>query len=492
MSDSHESMTRGSYAAQMPRERTRARRTRRALLVVTAIVAALTLVPLDATAQDADPPSDLVSNLRTPVLSPRRVPALLAATVTDSRAREALQPLIDEALPNTCIIVTDHGRVIVDSGTPIVEPASTIKLLTAVAVLERLDPSSRLRTAFSAASPPQGGVIDGDAYLIGGGDPLLTTPGYEVSFINRDQLKNDFAALADSIVAAGVREIRGGIVGDDSRYDRERWVSTWPERYQNQGFVGPLSALMVNDGQTGYEDDPDSPATRRQPGDSPLLAAQTLETMLEARGVRVGGPASTGEAPDGVTEIAGLDSLPIRELVRQMLVESDDTTAELLTKELGLQVAGTGSTAAGTQAIVDTLVADGYSVDGLQLIDGSGLDEGNRVDCHLLADVLDRAGPESELASMLPVAAQNGTLRPRMRRTPAQGQVAAKTGTLDHVNGLAGFARTAGGQSLTFVYVVVGAEQPRGYVPLDEFAIGLVGLPAGPDLEALGPKAASG
>jgi D-alanyl-D-alanine carboxypeptidase/D-alanyl-D-alanine-endopeptidase (penicillin-binding protein 4) len=467
-------------------------RTALATLVVSALVVMSTFVATRATAQPSAPDAAVETGLRTPVLSPRRVPGLLAATVTDSRAREALQPLIDEALPNTCIIVTDHGRVIVDSGTSIVEPASTVKLLTATAVLETLDPASRLRTSFAATSPLADGVLDGDAYLIGGGDPLLTTPGYEVSFFNRDQLKNDFAALADNIVAAGVREIRGGVVGDDSRYDQERWVATWPERYRNQGFVGPLSALMVNDGQTGYTDDPAAPATERQPGDSPLLAAQTLQTLLEERGVRVSGAASTGVAPDGTTEVAGLDSSTIRELVGQMLIESDDTTAELLTKELGLQVAGTGSTAAGTQAIVDKLSAQGLPVDGLLLTDGSGLDEGNRLDCHLLAAVLDRAGPDSELAALLPVAAENGTLRPRMRRTPAQGRVAAKTGTLDHVNALAGFAETDGGQDLTFVYAVVGRDQPRGYVPLDEFAIGLVSLPAGPDLEQLGPKAASG
>jgi D-alanyl-D-alanine carboxypeptidase/D-alanyl-D-alanine-endopeptidase (penicillin-binding protein 4) len=458
-----------------------------ASVIAIAIATTLTAVPRrDQAAAQADGPTS--SALVTPVLSPRRLPELLASNITDTRVREGLQPVIGEALPNTCIVVTDHGRVIVDEGPDVIEPASTVKLLTAVAVVETLDPDSRLHTTASAGNAPRDGTVDGDLYVVGGGDPLLTTPGYETTFANRDQLKLDFALLADKIVAAGVREIRGSIVGDDYRYDQERWVATWPERYQSQGFVGPLSALMVNDGNTGLSIDPDIPANTRRPGDSPALAAETLRSLLVKRGVRVTGGAAQGRAPEGATEVAVLDSLTIREIVAQMLIESDDTTAELLTKELGLQVSGQGTTAAGTQAIVDRLVADGLPVDDLKLTDGSGLDEGNRLNCHLLAAVLDRAGPDSELARMLPIAGENGTLRPRMRRTPAQGQVAAKTGTLDHVNALAGFAKTASGASLTFVYGVVGEDQPRGYVPLDEFAISLVTAPPGPDVGQLAPK----
>jgi D-alanyl-D-alanine carboxypeptidase/D-alanyl-D-alanine-endopeptidase (penicillin-binding protein 4) len=460
-----------------------------ALAVASAVTLLLGLAVVDRAGAAEDsatgpPPSALA----TPVLSPRRLPALLASNLIDANIRAALQPALDAALPNTCIVVTDHGRPIVDQGPDVLDPASTAKLLTAVAVLETLDPDSHLRTSARLRHAPSGGVVDGDLYLVGGGDPVLTTPGYEVSFTNRDQLHNDFSQLADSIAAAGIREIRGGIVGDDSRYDQTRWVESWPVRYRNQGFIGPMSALMVNDGQTGYSTSPDDATKDRQPGDPPVLAAQTLESLLEARGVKVTGEASQGRAPDGATEVAGLDSPSIRDLVGQMLIESDDTTAESLTKELGYSSSGEGSTAAGVRVIFDRLRQDGLPLDGVVLNDGSGLDEGNRVNCHLLAAILDRAGPDSELARLLPAAGENGTLRPRMRRTPAQGQVFAKTGTLDHVNALAGYARLANGNQLTFVYDVVGDDQPRGFVPIDEFAVALVTAPAGPDVERLAPK----
>jgi D-alanyl-D-alanine carboxypeptidase/D-alanyl-D-alanine-endopeptidase (penicillin-binding protein 4) len=458
------------------------------LAVVVLALSHLTPAGAQATPDPATEPAAGPAALITPVLSPRRLPALLAANQTDAAIRGAVQPALDEALPNTCVVITDHGRPVVDVGPDVLEPASTVKILTGVAVLERIDPNSRLRTSARVAAAPRNGVIDGDLTIVGGGDPVLTTPGYEVSFANRDQSRNDLALLADAIVAAGVREVRGNIVADDSRYDQQRWVSTWPTRYQNQGFIGPLSALMVNDGQTGYQDQPNEPATNRRPGDPPVLAVATLASLLAERGVTIDGSAVQGRAVDNSTEVAGLDSPTIRELVGQMLIESDDTTAELLTKELGLVVHGEGSTAAGVRAIVDHLTAVGLPTEGLILNDGSGLDEGNRVNCHLLAAALDRAGPDSELAALLPVSGENGTLRPRMRRTPAQGLVAAKTGTLDFVNALAGFATTASGNRLTFVYTVVGPEQPRGYVPIDEFLIDLVSAPSGPDVEQLAPK----
>jgi D-alanyl-D-alanine carboxypeptidase/D-alanyl-D-alanine-endopeptidase (penicillin-binding protein 4) len=159
-----------------------------------------------------------------------------------------------------------------------------------------------------------------------------------------------------------------------------------------------------------------------------------------------------------------------------------------LTKELGLVVHGEGSTAAGVRAIVEQLTADGLPMDDLVINDGSCLHEGNRVNCRMLTALLDRAGPDSELAALLPVSAENGTLRPRMRRTPAQGLVAAKTGTLDFVNALAGFVTTSSGSELTFAYGVVGPEQPRGDVPIDGFLIDLVVAPGGPDVEQLAPK----
>ena len=98
---------------------------------------------------------------------------------------------------------------------------------------------------------------------------------------------------------------------------------------------------------------------------------------------------------------------------------------------------------------------------GTVTVDGSGLDLGNRVTCDLLTAVLDHAGPDSVLAHSLPVAGRTGTLRFRLAGTVAEGRVAAKTGTLDEVNALAGFAHSLSGQVLTFAFVINGTSPTR-------------------------------
>jgi serine-type D-Ala-D-Ala carboxypeptidase/endopeptidase (penicillin-binding protein 4) len=427
--------------------------------------------------------------LTTPVLSARRAPELLRSHIADTRIREALAPLLADAPADSCIVVTNGGRAVIarNPDRPMV-PASTEKLLIGAVLLEALGEDRRLTTVVGAASTPRDGVVEGDLYLIGGGDPLLTTPGYQVTFENPDQLVNQFAQLADRVVAAGVREVRGGIVGDESRYDTERWIPTWPDRYQREGYVGPMSALIVNDGNTGLSQLPDEPASTRRAGEPALLAAETLAALLEARGVTVSGDPSQGDAPGSVVELATLDSLPMRDLVFEMIADSDNTTAELLVKELGLVKTGEGTTSAGLAAITEGLEATDLDTEGLALLDGSGLDPQNRLSCSLLVAALDLHGPSSVLGESLPVAGETGTLRRRMRGTPAAGKVRAKTGTLAEVNALAGYAETSGGAQLTFAYIINGPE-PRGYLPIDEFAAALVGVPDGPEVARLEPAA---
>ncbi len=106
--------------------------------------------------------------------------------------------------------------------------------------------------------------------------------------------------------------------------------------------------------------------------------------------------------------------------------------------------------------------------------------------CDLLTAVLDHAGPDSVLAHSLPVAGRTGTLRFRLNGTPADGRVEAKTGTLDAVNALAGFAHTPSGQVLTFAFVINGSS-PTGPALLDQAAIALTRYGAGVSLSQLGP-----
>jgi D-alanyl-D-alanine carboxypeptidase/D-alanyl-D-alanine-endopeptidase (penicillin-binding protein 4) len=143
--------------------------------------------------------------------------------------------------------------------------------------------------------------------------------------------------------------------------------------------------------------------------------------------------------------VAKVSSPPIRDVVGQMLRESDNLAAELLVKELGLRFAREGSTAAGVGVLRQTLAAAGLPVEELVAVDGSGLDRGDRASCALLMAVLDSAGPGTSLASGFPVAARSGTLATRFVGNPAAGRLRAKTGSLDNVVGLAGYVAPAGG-----------------------------------------------
>ena len=126
-----------------------------------------------------------------------------------------------------------------------------------------------------------------------------------------------------------------------------------------------------------------------------------------------------------------------------MLTVSDDTAAELFTKELGYEIKGSGSTAAGMAAVRADLAADGLPVTEFVGADGSGLSRADRASCDLLAADLDRLGPTSVVGRGLPVAGRTGTLADRMVHTPAAGRVVAKTGTLNDVVALSGFVLPA-------------------------------------------------
>ena len=425
--------------------------------------------------------------LATPVLSARRLPEVLLGGVADPKYAATLDAYLSKASGRACAVVVQSGRVLYSrSSGDTFAPASTIKLLTAVAALDLLGEDTRLTTRMVAASEPKDGVVQGDLTIVGSGNPLLVTSGYKQSLENPDQVTQNFGDVADAVVGAGVREITGSIIGDESLLDKTRWIPSWPSRYQIGGVVGPLSALMVNDGQTGFVDEPDRPNAERKPGDASSLAAATLRTMLLDRGVRVGGTSGSGRAPEDAHEVATLDSLPISEIVGEMLTDSDNTTAELLTRLIGREMTGNGTTAAGLEAIRTFLGSRGLPIEELVMVDGSGLDTTNRVSCSLLTDVLALLPAESPIIPKLAVAGRTGTLRKRLLDSPATAKVRAKTGTLSSVNALAGFADPKAGSELTFAMIQNGSD-PRGVAVTDGFAERVVLFGEGRRLDPLLP-----
>ena len=353
----------------------------------------------------------------------------------------------------------------VNPEAPVV-PASVTKLLTAAAALVVVGPDTRFTTAVRGVVDATG-VVEGDLWIVGGGDPVLGTDAWARRDGGAGRLHTSLDMLADRVQAAGVKGVRGRIATDETRYDSKRLVDSWPPRLLGDGEVGPLSALVANDGFRVWGH-PGVPFTDPAAGTAGLLLQ-----LLEQRGVDVrdGAPLS-GKAPDA-PELASVASPTVGDLTTELLRESDNGTAELLVKEMGLRRYAEGSTAAGVRALTSALADRGVPLANTVIADGSGLSSDARLTCRTLAAVL--ADSESMLRGRLAVAGQSGTLRNRFRGTAAAGRIRAKTGSLDGMSGLAGYADTLAGQQVAFAYIANGLPIPTmARTVQDPFVLALV------------------
>lgn len=427
----------------------------------------------------------------TPVLSARRIAPYLVAPIADAKLTERLAQVVAESPDLTCLTVSVGGRIIFTHNPDLpVTPASNQKLVTATAALADLGPDTRFRTRVVATGLDDG-TVNGDLFLVGGGDPLLSTQPYRDHFRNQPQIATSLEKLADAVVAAGVKRVQGRLVGDETRYDNDRYPDSWPRRYADQNQVGPLSALSVNDGFSAWPSEQTQEGTvEGTPAQEPAAEAATVfRTLLAQRGVEFASGTGVGPAPADAAEVAAIESPPMSQVVTELLTESDNQTAEMLVKELGL-AKGTGPTTdAGVAVVTDTMERLGLARPGTVATDGSGLDEGNRSSCRLLMGVLDRGGPDSLIADSLAVAGKTGTLADRFVDSPAKERLRAKTGTLNQVTALTGFVESTQGATLTFAYVANGVYVNPGLLKLQEAMGGdLVTYPEGPSLALVGPQ----
>ncbi|MFN2607389.1 MAG: D-alanyl-D-alanine carboxypeptidase/D-alanyl-D-alanine-endopeptidase [Acidimicrobiales bacterium] len=466
-----------------------------AVVAVGAVLLGVVRVPAPAGA--AAPPLPVPT---TPVLSLRRAPAFVVEAVADRRLATALQRIVDQPggpPGQTCLSVSDPDgtTAFTSNATSPLIPASTMKLETATAALARLGPASHLTTQVKAAAPPAGGTVAGDLYLVGGGDPLLATADFAAvaGYQQQPRLATSVEALADKVVAAGVRRVEGRVVGDESRYDTQRYVPTWLPTYATEGEIGPMGALEVNGGFTAFR-------PRAIPAPAPATAAAaTFTALLRARGVTVGGEAGEGTAPAPGAAVAALDSPALSDVVAVMLQESDNLTAELLVKELGFRFGGAGTTTAGLGVVRSTLASMGLSGTGTASVDGSGLDRSDRLTCDALQAILLRSGENGDVGKGMAVAGRNGTLAKRFTGTPAAGRVRAKTGSLQGVNALTGWISAPDGRLLQFALLANGLPTESAGTGLEDRVVTALAawpqapppaeLSPGPPAAAAGPRA---
>ncbi len=401
---------------------------------------------------------------------------------TQRLAREFSSVMSLRIAPSTmCLVVLLDDEMIVDaqSDTALM-PASLMKIVTAAAALEVMGSDGVYTTEVfvrtDALHSVTDGTLHGDVYLVGGGDPVLNTPRYG-DRIPDPVAYTDVTELAESVRASldskGIRRIQGRIVGDDSRYpDRVRDYyrefppdgdePLWRYSADTVNHIGPLSGLLINDGfvsytwRTGIDD-------RREyvrSTDPTRHAASQFDDLLEARGLVITRrpQAGTAPAPAELTSLASIESPPVSQIVARILTRSDNTIAEMLLKEIGRRTLGSsravavGVVAGVMQRMLGPLAA------GLEIADGSGVSRYNRLTCAAVAELLRRSGPGSPLVDGLAVAGESGTLKtcrpvPHPVSAGSPNRVYAKTGTLYLSNALAGAARAANGETVTFAMI---------------------------------------
>ena len=385
--------------------------------------------------------------LSTPVASARRVPELLVRPVAARNLNSLLQPLLDGAPVDICLEARDTGApAALRNQTAPLTPASNMKLVVAAAALDVLGPDTRLTTRFATdGSPTDGATVQGNLYMIGGGDPLLTTDSYEARLVNGVQPATDLESVADQIVDTGVRRITGSVVGDESRYDTVRSAPSWPARFTTQGQVAPLSALLVNDGWS---------SSGGPVGDPALHGATVLTDLLTERGIEIDGSPEVGVAPASATTLTEIPSLPVAELVAEALRFSDNTTTDLLVKELGVSAGAGGSTVAGLDVVRAWIAESSLPADGVSFDDGSGLSANDKVTCEFLSALLAAEGSDGTIANGLARPGEPGTLDDRFLSEPLRSGLRAKTGTLLSVTALSGWLRTGPGADLSYSLII--------------------------------------
>lgn len=445
-----------------------------ALLQIFVVVAGGYVILHDA----ARTPAPIASPEPTPTPIVTAGPVLAAAEDGALPAKGTLTALLADAMKAPALggrvagVVLDArtGGALFDggSGTPI-KPASTTKVVTAVAVLASAGPDARLATRVVKGKGP------GDIVLVGGGDPTLAGPkaGADAEW-SKDTVYPRPASLAQlasrtakALKAANVTSVN--LAYDSSLFSGPVTAPGWKPTYIPEGSVAPVAALTMDEGRS---------AGGGRFADPPRSTADAFAALLKRYGVKVGKDIAAGDAPGGAQELARVESPPLYALVERMLTLSDNDLAEALSRQVAIK-AGLPHTFLGEAEAVQRVLRGLKADQGIEVHDGSGLSTRNRITPAALARLLAvAASPEHpelhSLISGLPVAGFTGTLHNRYDKGDSQagaGLVRAKTGTLTGVNTLAGIAYTNDGRLLSFAFMADDVADPTGAMAaLDKMA----------------------
>jgi D-alanyl-D-alanine carboxypeptidase/D-alanyl-D-alanine-endopeptidase (penicillin-binding protein 4) len=390
-----------------------------------------------------------------------------------------------------------HLNLAINAERPM-SPASTMKLVTSFAALELLGPAFTWKTRVYGSVPPINGVLLGDLYIRGGGDPKLVL--------------EDLWLILGEVRARGVREIRGDIVVDRSLFQA---VDYDPAQFDQEPYrpynVGPDALLLnfkaitirfipddvhrtvrvfavpaldsVHLGEVRYADGPCGDFKARLAADYsnpdqirfagtfagscaekqvPVSVyshsdydAALLRTLWASGGGTLVGRVHDGVVPAGATLLYEYESPALAEVVRDINKYSNNVMA----RELYLSLAAESGTAPASEAgaarvVADFLAARGLPMPELVIDNGSGLSRNARISAASMGRLLAAAWQSAvmpEFVSSLPVVGLDGTMRHRLDRERVAGQAHIKTGTLADCRAVAGYVLAASGNRYAVV-----------------------------------------
>ncbi len=348
-------------------------------------------------------------------------------------------------------------------------PASTAKLVTAIASLSALDPDTTLPTT----------VVKGEGnriVIVGGGDMMLAAGAGDPAATEGHAGLADLAAQTAKVLQLeGATTVELGV--DDTLFTGPRLSPTWDPADIAAGYVAPVTALAVDTAKIKPGEYPPRYA------DPSIAAATTFAARLAENGITVSGAPYRADKPSGGREIGRVESATLDKIVHHFLDTSDNTITEVVSRLVAIDQGLPASFDGGSAAVLHVVQVAGVDTAGAHLVDASGLGAGSVLPPSLLTGLVrlstDPAHPNlRDVATGMPIGGLTGTLSDRYTKSPARGMVRAKTGSLPHVTALSGTVLDA--ESRQLVFAVLADATPDGgqwgpRAAIDEFVADLAG-----------------
>jgi len=444
------------------------------------------------------------------------LPATAQSALQQAASQLASDPNLKHGTLALCVIDVKTGKVIAEvNETRSVVPASTQKLITTATAVNLLGADYRFTTRleYSGNIDAQGN-LNGSLYIKGFGDPTLGSPLME-GLPSHEKVMDDLAIAVQRAGISRIKgQIIGDATAFESGAYGRTWqwedmgnyygVGAWGlnlhenlhyltfRQQPNLGQRPPIEKVAPE--VPGLQFTNELKTAARGTGDNayifgapyqfdryvrgtipagsgeftikgsvpnpPLWAAQLLKQRLEAIGITAGGAASLISAPPvtGRRVLYTHTSPMLRKIIERANMKSVNLYCEAMLKALPIYKGEQGSTEDGLELLSEHWKSKGINTDGVRLQDGSGLSEANRVTtlfmAQLLAKMAASGGTNFEaFYESIPVAGRSGSMKNRLKGTAAEGRLRAKSGTLESVRGLAGYARNAGGELLAYALI---------------------------------------